>query len=614
MSRRKYSSIWLYFEDEGGKRARCKFCNKMISYLGGSQGNLNRHMKLKHPSTAMSLDEVEQATKNLIKQEFGDNEPSTSRQSGKEREVFTKKVVSSLRIEPLQTEPEHAVYSTAVTELCETTMESVQDNEAIDRQLLRMIIRGQHSFRLVEEPAFKELIQEVSKSPGYTLPTRKRLSTILLPKVHKELLEDVKEQIRSATDVCLAFDKWLSRANECYAALTAHYINANTELKSHLLACQPLKNGHSAHSLYAFLQNVIADFSISNKITVIVSDNTPEMADAIAQGDWLGISCFGHSLNTTVQEALQGISDTINKIRKIAEYSSTNVDELHEMVNISKINLKQDDPNRWTTTYEMLQNINQMQDTVILTISANDSELMLSSKDWEIISETLPILKPFYEVVKEISAEKNLYLSKVTVLCNILETYVSQNFPINEEVAAILTSLQLGLFSYFGSIRREYLYAESALLDPRFKRRGFRDDDSYNEAVRNLSHKISSLKLSNESEQFGYSMSNGVTVKTESLWNDYDMEFKKNVKHDTEFDKYLNEEYLDRKMDPILWWKQRKCIYPSVYLYAIKRLCIVATSVPCDRIFSPTGQILTERRTLLKPSTIEGLVFLHNNM
>lgn len=52
-----------------------------------------------------------------------------------------------------------------------------------------------------------------------------------------------------------------------------------------------------------------------------------------------------------------------------------------------------------------------------------------------------------------------------------------------------------------------------------------------------------------------------------------------------ELDKYLNEEYLDRKKDPLEWWKERKSLYPRVYLYAIKRLRIVVTSVPCERFF-----------------------------
>lgn len=76
----------------------------------------------------------------------------------------------------------------------------------------------------------------------------------------------------------------------------------------------------------------------------------------------------------------------------------------------------------------------------------------------------------------------------------------------------------------------------------------------------------------------------------------------------------LNEEYLERRKDPLVWWRERKNLYPCIYIYVLKRLCILATSVPCERIFSATGQIINDRRTLLKSDKVSSLVFLHRNM
>lgn len=110
-------------------------------------------------------------------------------------------------------------------------------------------------------------------------------------------------------------------------------------------------------------------------------------------------------------------------------------------------------------------------------------------------------------------------------------------------------------------------------------------------------------------------------AESNSIWRDYDTEFNNTARPDNnvaaairELDKYMDEEYLERQKDPLLWWKERKALYPRVYKLALKRLCIVATSVPCERIFSATGQIINDRRTLLKPGKVESLVFLHNNM
>lgn len=81
-----------------------------------------------------------------------------------------------------------------------------------------------------------------------------------------------------------------------------------------------------------------------------------------------------------------------------------------------------------------------------------------------------------------------------------------------------------------------------------------------------------------------------------------------------EVDKYINEPLIRREEDPLLWWSQRKNIYPKLYELVKKRLCIMATSVPCERIFSKTGQIVTERRNRLKSSKTSEIIFLHVNL
>lgn len=40
---------------------------------------------------------------------------------------------------------------------------------------------------------------------------------------------------------------------------------------------------------------------------------------------------------------------------------------------------------------------------------------------------------------------------------------------------------------------------------------------------------------------------------------------------------------------------------------------IVATSVPFERIFSKTGQIINDRRTRLQPNKVKQLIFLNAN-
>lgn len=52
-SKRKHSSLWLHFAEDGPLKAKCKYCKKSLSIAGGSNGNLSRHMKVKHPLTSL---------------------------------------------------------------------------------------------------------------------------------------------------------------------------------------------------------------------------------------------------------------------------------------------------------------------------------------------------------------------------------------------------------------------------------------------------------------------------------------------------------------------------------------------------------------------------------
>lgn len=81
-----------------------------------------------------------------------------------------------------------------------------------------------------------------------------------------------------------------------------------------------------------------------------------------------------------------------------------------------------------------------------------------------------------------------------------------------------------------------------------------------------------------------------------------------------EVDKYLNEPLISRFENPLAWWAERKKVYPRMYELVKRRLCMIATSVPCERVFSRTGQVVTEKRSRLTTSKISQILFLNHNM
>ncbi|XP_033173496.1 zinc finger BED domain-containing protein 1-like [Drosophila mauritiana] len=591
-SKRKHSKVWNFFDSVDEKSAKCKYCKTVLSVAGGSQGNLSRHLKNKHPA---ALEETKRQT-NESRQEA-----NTPQIIGPQQQVIT----SFIQRPP-----------------------AAGKAEKIDRQLVRMIAKGHHALRIVEEPDFKQLIDDVSNCPGYKMPTRKTLSNVLLPKLRDEIVGSVKEKMELASAVCLTTDCWTSLANESYIAVTAHFIESEaTVMSSHMIACEAFVEQHSGQNLCAFLQKIAERWSIENKISAVVSDNAANIVNAIKTGNWPHIPCFAHSLNLIVQKGLREISVVQNKVKFIVEFFNRStfglkkVKSTQTQLNLPDLKLIQDVSTRWNSTFKMLERLVVLKDALILTLSTLRSELNLSQNEWAIVEELLPILKPFMEVTEEISAEKNVTLSKVIVLAILLQNCLNNKTPKDKCVAALVAVLKAEMNRRFCKLESNELYAESNILDPRFKGRWFKSKEEYEKAVCNLKRKVTPIRLNSENYEFESPAFKTNSANQSSVWCDFDSEFKNTTKAanttgsaEKEMEKYLEEEFIPRTADPLVWWEQRKKLYPHLYSYSLKRLCLMATSVPCEHLFSSAGEIIRKRRMLLKPNKVENLMFLHSNM
>ncbi|KAJ8913361.1 hypothetical protein NQ315_008751 [Exocentrus adspersus] len=164
-----------------------------------------------------------------------------------------------------------------------------------------MIIKGYYPFSLVEEVEFKKLLSRA------VCPSRKTISSSLVPKLYNTTKEKLFQEVSQATAICITTDGWTSINNQSFIAVTAHWINTNYELCSNLLDCIPYDDRHTAVNLSNFLKGVFSNWKIENKVVCVISDNAANITAAIRMGGWRHLGCFAHSLNLTVQGALKEI-------------------------------------------------------------------------------------------------------------------------------------------------------------------------------------------------------------------------------------------------------------------------------------------------------------------
>lgn len=103
------------------------------------------------------------------------------------------------------------------------------------------------------------------------------------------------------------------------------------------------------------------------------------------------------------------------------------------------------------------------------------------------------------EVTVEVSTEKSVSLSKVIVYCRLLMRQIRHHLTQatavqNGKIHTLLHTLDEQLHRRFSSTESNSLYAESTILDPRFKNKGFRDENNFKRSLSALKQKVGYMR------------------------------------------------------------------------------------------------------------------------
>lgn len=162
-----------------------------------------------------------------------------------------------------------------------------------------------------------------------------------------------------------------------------------------------------------------------------------------------------------------------------------------------------------------------------------------------------------------------------------------------------------------------------AFLDPHFKDRFSMEDEPVVKLMDEVKAYGEVLKDSERSSQdglqpppkkkgkfssiFGNGLASSSTSSTNAGTVGASDQFKR------EFEMYLQYPSLDIDESPLQWWKLECKRLPILSIAARKYLCVCATSVTSERVFSIGGQVVNSRRSCLKPHKVNSLIFLAKN-
>lgn len=83
--------------------------------------------------------------------------------------------------------------------------------------------------------------------------------------------------------------------------------------------------------------------------------------------------------------------------------------------------------------------------------------------------------------------------------------------------------------------------------------------------------------------------------------------------HIVKYCRYTQESVIKRKDDALKWWQENSHHYPYLAKIVKYYFPMVATSVPCEKVFSKAGLLINDRRTRLKTNKVRQVMFLKEN-
>ena len=177
------------------------------------------------------------------------------------------------------------------------------------------------------------------------------------------------------------------------------------------------------------------------------------------------------------------------------------------------------------------------------------------------------------------------------------------------------------------NMEEKTVMAIATLLDPRFKKIPFRDARAIDKMTQRIVSDAKALYQETQQQQNEHTPSatvhNDPPTTSQSgcnpVWEIFDQQAAESTSRRvpaitalSEIEQYFKLPVINRKKDPLLWWKQNCQAFPMLEKVARVYLCTVATSVPSERLFSKAGELISARRNRIKPKNINMFLFLNN--
>ena len=272
----------------------------------------------------------------------------------------------------------------------------------------------------------------------------------------------------------------------------------------------------------------------------------------------------------------------------------------------------------------MISRIIEQQQAIsaVLAEDCKNWHKLLTDEEFKVVEALSAVLEPFSYLTSALSGEKTVTVSALhPVTQHIIDVLTMHKDTDSRLTKEIKQKIKGDIVKRYNDDYIQQLLDKAAFLDPRFKRCLSNYDDAIEmiqeEALANLGPTVEEatdveiIRPTKIVKGLGAFLDHNADdipslVKATSLTS--------TEKINKEVNDYCDEAVMPTDTDVLQWWKMREGHYPALANIAKNYLCICATSMPSEQIFSKSGYICNKRRNRLLPENVNILVFLSDNL
>jgi hypothetical protein len=522
-----------------------------------------------------------------------------------------------------------------------------------DMWTTEFLVAGSHPFALVDSDHFRQYMAKLC--PRVQVKSASTFAKNKVPRLHDamraELINTLMEQLAGTSGISFTSDMWTSRNRQSFLSITIHYINADFELKRYSLNCIPFRGAHTADRISRALDAEIGKVPVKRGSRLAaVHDAAPNMKAGVRKSSF-GLKsyvCTDHRLQTVLKKAFNAPeADLANNILKKAVALSSlmhrsskaceMVEEESDRLGVPYVVVIAPCETRWNSKYLMLKSINTIAPALV-SLQEKGTDLgekleLFTDSEMEMMKWMEKVLAKFDEATKIWSADKNPTMQEVIPTLMTLKWNLRRwkdtvgNLVIPGLCQALLQELDKAWPDCGSS---ELPPRMSHFLHPHWRGLFLKEFGKFDSTVKELidGHPSTNEFLSKstsapsrrteDSTDFFATVADdaevdALDVLASALSDSHGETAVEKPPMELEIATYLGKPKPLRNVNVLQWWKDNSSSLPLLAEEAQKYLCITASSTASERLFSASGNIVTDQRYNLDAKTTQMLTFCQQN-